>query len=236
METPPPETPVPAGAARAAVSAVREHARGRSGVVPALRGGGRDRGRRGAWVAGAAVSGRWARGAGGDRRDPGDRRAREPQRRGGGQSDADAVGRAAPPGATHEPPLATRRRCRARRRTRRDPTATPTRTRRRPDASPTATPTPRRPRRPSRRRPRTRHDGPGTGSTFPGWSGGRRRLHDHHRVGEVAVGGREGRAAGAGRGPVGRRHPRLEHYSSLNGGYQVVFTGDYTSKSTPRTR
>ena len=176
--------------------ALRERAGARSGVVPGVRCRGGDRGGRGAGLAGAAVSGRWARRAGGDRRDPGDRRAREPERRRGAEPDGDAgteqcraARRFAEPAAhadaAAEPTASP------------DPNATPTATVSPDPNDPNATPTPTRERdrraRPSRPHRRIRKTDGGTGSTFPDWTG-TDGIHDHHRVQHDPGGRREGRA------------------------------------------
>ena len=124
------------------------------------------------------------------------------------------------------------RRCRARRRTR-TPRRPCRRTRTRPRRSRrTRTPPlrPRTPRRPSRRRPRPRRR-TGTGSTFPDWSGAD---GDYTIIIESAKSRSQAetvaqQAQDAGMADVGILDS--SSYSSLNGGYQVVFTGVYTSKS-----
>ena len=105
-------------------------------------------------MAGAAVSRREARGARGDRRDPGVRRAGEPQGRGGAEPPPSPGARSAPPGSSPTPlptltPAPTASSV--------DPNPTPT-----PDPSLTPTPTPD---EASARAPTT---GPATPTTAPG--------------------------------------------------------------------
>ena len=141
----------------------------------------------------------------------------------------------APPGASAtSPPLATTTPPPS---TTPDPNATPTTTPD-PNASPTTTPDPNATPTPteSATPEATPTEDPGTtdsgtGSTFPGWSGSD---GDYTIIVESAKSQSDAekvaqKAQDAGLADVGILDS--SSYSSLNGGYQVVFTGVYTSKS-----
>ena len=211
METPPPDTPRPPGPARAALPALREHAGRRSGVVPAcgaaagtevveargwrvplyLGGGLTALAVIGVILAIVALACRNDVVAGNPTRHAdavrGGAARRDRDDAAAGDDDAAAEHDAGP---ERRRPIRT-----PTRRPEREPTPSPTET---------ATPDAERDRR-TRARP--------TAAAARRSRAGRAADGDYTIIIEsssTAVGRREGRPAGAGQGPVGRRHPRLE--------------------------